>query len=44
MIVKTGVCCLDGIVFGEVGGDVDVWRVWIEHCEMTNEERERGEL
>lgn len=29
MVVETRVCSLDCIVFGKVGGDVDVWRVWI---------------
>lgn len=31
MFVKSGICCLNCVVFGEIGGDVDIWRVGIEH-------------
>ena len=26
---------MNGVVFGKVGGDVNVWLVWIEHFEMV---------
>jgi hypothetical protein len=31
MFVKSGICRLNCVVFCEIGGDVDVWRVRIEH-------------
>ena len=31
MLVESGIGCLDGVVFGEVGGYVNVRRMWIEH-------------
>lgn len=34
MVEESGICGLDGVVFGKVGGDVDVWLVGIEHFEM----------
>ena len=34
MVEESGICSLDGVVFGKVGGDVDIWMVGIEHSEM----------
>ena len=31
MFVKSGICGLNCVVFCEIGRDVDVWRVGIEH-------------
>lgn len=32
MFVEPGICRLDGVIFGKISGDVNVWRVWVEHC------------
>jgi hypothetical protein len=31
VVVEFGIGGLDGVVFGKIGGDVDVWRMGIEH-------------
>jgi hypothetical protein len=31
MVIKFGVGCLDCVVLGKIGRDVDAWRMGIEH-------------